>query len=93
MYFLACSTDFPIDRACITFALSYLKGNSLDWFQNKLSRTLDGESDPPRWFSNYSFFVKELHRLFGPRDPVLDATNALEALRYKDSTKSYLLYY
>jgi Retrotransposon gag protein len=88
MYFSARSADFPTDRACVTFALSYLKGNPLDWFQNELSRTLDGESDPPRWFSNYSFFVKELRRLFGPRDPVLDATNALEALRYKDSTKA-----
>jgi hypothetical protein len=42
----------------------------------------------PDWFTSYSAFVAKLQRHFGPRDPVADATNALELLKYKDSTKA-----
>jgi len=42
----------------------------------------------PAWFTSHKDFTAELKRLFGPRDPVNDATNALESLRYKDSTKA-----
>jgi hypothetical protein len=43
---------------------------------------------PPPWFLSYPDFLQELRRLFGSRDPVADATSAIENLKYKDSTKA-----
>ena len=42
----------------------------------------------PKWFTSYPTFLGELQRLFGPHDPVTYAMNALESLKYKDSTKA-----
>ena len=42
----------------------------------------------PVWSTSIAAFLAELRRLFGPQDAVSDAINALEALRYKDSTKA-----
>jgi hypothetical protein len=88
MYIAACSGDFPDDESRVTFALSYLKGVPLDWFQMELSRSLNDGNDYPEWFESYPVFRAELQKHFGPRDPVADATNAIELLRYKDSTKA-----
>ena len=88
MYYNACSSDFPDEESRVTFALSYLKGVPLDWFQAELSRAINDGDDYPEWYFSYSDFVAELQKNFGPRDPVADATNALEALRYKESTKA-----
>jgi hypothetical protein len=88
MYFTACSSDFPDEESRVTFALSYLKGVPLDWFQAELSRAINDNEDYPEWYFSYADFVADLQKNFGPRDPVADATNALEALRYKDSTKA-----
>jgi hypothetical protein len=88
MYVTARSVDFPDDQAKVMYALSYLKGNPLDWFQTELNDALAGDDETPAWFESYAEFLSELRRLFGPRDPVTDAMNALEALRYRDSSKA-----
>lgn len=88
MYILACKREFPDQESRVTFVLSYLKGNPLDWFQNELSDAINNGGEYPTWFTDYPEFVAELQRLFGPRDPVADATNAIESLKYKDSTKA-----
>lgn len=88
LYMAARASDFPDEETRITFALSYLKGVPLDWFQGELARSVNEGSGVLAWFTSYADFVSELRRLFGPRDPVNDATNALELLRYKDSTKA-----
>jgi len=44
--------------------------------------------DFPKWFVSYPTFTTELQCLFRPWDPVADATNMLEALKYKDNTKA-----
>jgi hypothetical protein len=88
MYMACRDTDFPDQESRVTFALSYLKGVPLDWFQGEVSRVMTDGENLSAWFSSYPAFTAELHRLFGPRDPVNDATNALEALKYKDSTKA-----
>lgn len=87
MYISACKSDFPDQESRVSFALSYLKGVPLDWFQGEVARALD-DGEYPNWFTAYAIFISELRRLFGPRDPVADATNAIEALKYKDSTKA-----
>ena len=87
MYLAARSGDFPDEESRVTFVLSYLKGTPLDWFQTEVGQGIT-DGGLPDWFSNYPAFIKELQRHFGPRDPVTDAMNALESLRYKDSTKA-----
>ena len=88
MYIAARSNDFCDDESRVTFALSYLKSTPLDWFQTELSHGLTSGGKFPPWFTSYTKFIAELQRLFGPRDPINDATTALEALRYKDSSKA-----
>jgi hypothetical protein len=88
MYISTRRSDFPDDQAQVTFALSYLKGNPLDWFQSQLSKALEEGNRMPDWMDDYPTFINELRRLFGPRDPVTDAAQSLETLRYKDSTKA-----
>jgi hypothetical protein len=88
MYITACAKEFPDDNTRVTFAMSYLKGSPLDWFQTELSFAINRGGKFPTWFNSYRQFVAELQRLFGPRDPTTDAMNALEGLRYKDSSKA-----
>jgi hypothetical protein len=88
MYLAARSGDFPDDESRVTFVLSYLKGTPLDWFQTELNHAISQGGEFPKWFNNFPEFLAELQRLFGPRDPITDAMNALEGLRYKDSTKA-----
>ena len=88
MYIAARRNNFRDDESRVTFALSYLKSTPLDWFQTELSHGLTSGGKFPPWFTSYPKFTAELQRLFGPRDPINDATTALEALRYKDSSKA-----
>jgi hypothetical protein len=85
MYMAARPSDFPDQQSRVAFSLSYLKGVPLDWFQGELSCTLTEGEEFLDWFTSYSAFVTELQQHFGPQDPVANATNALELLKYKDS--------
>jgi hypothetical protein len=88
MYLATRSADFPDDEARVTFAMSYLKGSPQDWFQSEISHVASEGGILPEWFSSYSHFLAELKRLFGPRDPITDAMNSLENLRFKDTGKA-----
>ena len=88
MYLAIRSSDFSDDEARVTFALSYLKGSPQDWFQSEISHVAAEGGKLPKWFTRYSSFLDELKRLFGPRDPITDAMNSLENLRFKDSGKA-----
>jgi hypothetical protein len=88
MYISARSNDFPDDESRVTFVLSYLSGTPLDWFQTELSHAISDVGDLPLWFRSYPEFISELRRLFGPQDPATDAMDALEGLRYRNSTKA-----
>jgi hypothetical protein len=88
MYLAIRSSDFSDDEARVTFAMSYLKGSPQDWFQSEISHVASEGGRLPEWFTRYTSFLTELKRLFGPRDPVTDAMNSLENLRFKDSGKA-----
>src|SRR5258705_372721 len=75
MFIASTKRSFPDDESHVSFVLSYLKGNPLDWFQAELSNALNTRGEFPSWFTSYLKFIAELQRLFGPRDPVTDATN------------------
>ena len=88
MYLASCPHNFPDKESKITFILSYLKGIPLNWFQGEMNQAIATTGVMPAWFMTYMTFLAELKHLFGPQDPVLDATNALEGLKYKDLTKA-----
>jgi len=75
---------FHQDRARVTFAQSYLKGMTLEWFEPDLLNSGD-PADRPRWMDSWVHFVAELQSTFGPHDPVADAEHQLEHLWMKDS--------
>ena len=51
--FRNCPDTFSTDSAKVTFALSYLKGTALNWFEPSLTSGLN-----MAWLDNYSDFVK-----------------------------------
>jgi len=75
---------FRLDRAKVTFAQSYLKGMTLEWFKPDLLNSGD-LADCPRWMDSWVHFVAELQSTFGPHDPITDAEHQLEHLRMKDA--------
>jgi len=75
---------FCQDRARVTFAQSYLKGMTLEWFEPDLLNSGD-LVDRPCWMNSWVHFVAELQSTFGPHDPVADAEHQLEHLWMKDS--------
>jgi len=74
---------FRLDRAKITFAQSYLKGMTLEWFKPDLLNSGD-LADCPRWMDSWVHFVAELQSTFGPHDPIANAEHQLEHLWMKD---------
>jgi hypothetical protein len=88
MYIAAHSSDFPDQESRVSFALSYLQDVPLDWFQGEVSRTMNIDGNIPIWFGSFPAFISELRRLFGSHDPATEATEALEALKFENSTKS-----
>ena len=75
---------FHQDRAKVTFAQSYLKGMTLEWFELDL---LDpgALAQQPCWMDSWVHFVAELQKTFGPHDPVADAEHQLKHLTMRDN--------
>ena len=80
--FCNCPDTFTSDSDKVTFALSYLKGTALDWFEPSLT---SGESPP--WLDDYSDFVGELKNNFGPHDPKGEAKADLENLKMRNNQR------
>ena len=87
VYLAVHSGDFLDNESCVTFILSYLKESPQDWFQSELSHSVTS-GQLPKWFSSYQDFTSELQHIFGPHDPITDAMNSLESLKFKDSGKA-----
>ena len=66
---------FSTDSAKVTFALSYLKGTALNWFEPLLTSSLN-----LAWLDDYSNFISELRKNFRPHDPEGEAEANLENL-------------
>jgi len=77
------SSAFSDDASKVNYALSYLKGTALDWFEPALTNP-DYEDT---WLENWDEFVAHLRYNFGPADPVGDAEEGLDALRMRDGQK------
>jgi hypothetical protein len=66
----------------VTYAVSYLKGTALDWFEPTLLEA--NLTNEPTWLSDYKEFVSELKVNFRPYDPESKAETKLENLRMRD---------
>ncbi|KAG6325779.1 hypothetical protein ID866_13310, partial [Astraeus odoratus] len=76
---------FCLDSQKVSFALSFLKGIALTWFEPDLLNAIPGAE--PAWANDYSEFVIELTTNFGPHDPVSDAEHQLDNLSMKDGSQ------
>ncbi|KAG6326659.1 hypothetical protein ID866_12430 [Astraeus odoratus] len=76
---------FRSDARKVGFALSFLKGIALAWFEPDLLNAIPGTE--PAWADNYSEFVIELTTNFSPHDPVGDAEHQLDNLSMKDGSR------
>ena len=80
--FQAKPSTFHSDSAKVNFALSYLKGTALEWFEPALF-----SDDEPDWLTDFSLFRDELLSNFGPHDAVGDAEDELESLKMRDNQR------
>ncbi|KAG6326426.1 hypothetical protein ID866_12663, partial [Astraeus odoratus] len=76
---------FRLNSWKVSFALSFLKGIALTWFEPDLLNAILGTE--PAWADDYSEFVIKLTTNFGPHDPVSDAEHQLDNLSMKDGSQ------
>lgn len=83
LVFKARPRTFDSDEKRVTYALSYLKGTALQWFEPYL---LEGPSDePPIFMSDFQAFREELWVNFGPYDASGAAEHELRDLQMANS--------
>src|ERR1700731_25254 len=73
--------NFPQDSDRVNFAVSFLKGTALEWFEPAIL----GELAEEDWLEDWDLFLQELKTNFGPFDPTGDAEVEIDHLRMKNS--------
>src|ERR1700726_3423095 len=73
--------NFPQDSDRVNFAVSFLKGTALEWFELAIL----GESVEEDWLKDWDLFLRELKTNFGPFNPTGDVEAEIDHLRMKDS--------
>ena len=83
LHFRSNPSSFDDDGAKVTFALSYLRGTALEFFEPSVL-------DPPEdcdWLEDWSAFVRVLRKDFGPIDPAADAEDSLDNLKMRENQR------
>ena len=80
--FRNCPDAFSTASAKVTFALSYIKGTALNWFEPLLTSGLN-----QAWLDNYSNFVLKLRKNFRPHDPKGEAEADPENLHMRNNQR------
>jgi hypothetical protein len=75
---------FANDEQKINYALSFLKGNALAWFETYIIEEREGYG-APTFFTDYREFCGILQSHFGPSDPTGAAQNDILSLSMKES--------
>ena len=75
---------FQMENAKVNYAMSFLKGMALNYFEP----FLDTPDNKPAWLKDYELFIEELLINFGPYNALTDAEAELDALIMKDSHKA-----
>ena len=73
LHFQDHTNAFSSDKAKVTYALSFLTGSTLGWFEPALFNP-----SPPTWIDDWDLFRMELESNFGPFDPVGEAEAEIE---------------
>ena len=79
--FFRSSSVYEDDTARVSFALSYLRGMALDYFEPSI---IDSD-EAPIWMDNWSAFVRTLRIQFGPIDPTAEAEESIDNLKMHDN--------
>jgi hypothetical protein len=77
------SSVYSDDEKKVNFALSYLRGIALEYFEPAI---LDS-NDYPVWMDNWDAFVLLLRTQFGPIDPTGDAESGIDYLKMQDNQR------
>jgi hypothetical protein len=75
------SPSYSDDEAKVAFALSYLRGTALEYFEPAI---MDSDNVPD-WMDNWSAFIRALRTQFGPIDPTADAEDSIDNLKMQDN--------
>src|SRR5271154_158113 len=75
--------SYSDDESKVTFALSYLRGTALDYFEPAL---MDSD-DVPEWLDDWSMFVRNLRTQFGPHDPTADGEDSIDNLKMRENQR------
>jgi hypothetical protein len=81
LYFRS-NSAYSDDEAKVTFALSYLRGTALEYFEPSLLAEAT-----PEWLDDWSVFTQTLRTQFGPLDPTADAEDSLDNLKMRDNQR------
>jgi len=81
--FFRSNSAYEDDVNKVTFALSYLRGIALEYFEPSL---LDSD-EYPDWIDSWSAFIRTLRTQFGPIDPTADAEDSIDHLKMQDNQK------
>ncbi|CDO68581.1 hypothetical protein BN946_scf184996.g12 [Trametes cinnabarina] len=85
LVFKARPRTFDTDEKKVTYAISYLKGMALAWFEPYLLERDSG--NPLEFLYSYAVFQEELRVNFGPYDVTGQAEHDLENLRMADNQR------
>ena len=81
LYFRSNPSSYSEDETRVNFALSYLRGTALEYFEPSLVDT----DDAPVWLFDWVDFVRTLRTQFGPIDPTADAEDGIDNLKMQDN--------
>ena len=86
LFFRSNPKQYASGTAQVNFALSFLRGTALQWFEPHI---MDSELDEttPEFLTDWKSFSEELKLNFGVADPKGDAREDLETLRMKDNQR------
>ena len=73
--------DGSNDESKVTFALSFLRGIALEYFEPSI---LDSD-ETPSWIDNWSAFIWTLRTQFNPIDPTADTEDGIDNLKMQEN--------
>ena len=87
LHFQDRANAFSSNRAKVTYALSYLMGPALSWFEPGLFNP-----SPPTWVHHWDLFHTKLESNFGPFDRVGEAEAEIETLVMAEGSRSTMYF-